>query len=83
MRIAQTKVDRRPQRNIHRGRQPQDHISARRRPTGFDGAYMPCVVPRQPPGPIENGRASYAIPSIAGRMGCARAESLRISPPWE
>jgi hypothetical protein len=41
MRNAQTKVDRRPQRNIHRGRQRQDHISARRRPTGFDEAYMP------------------------------------------
>jgi hypothetical protein len=41
MRNAQAKVDRRPQRNIHRRRQPQDHISARRRPTGFDEAYMP------------------------------------------
>ena len=38
MRNAQTKVDPRPQRNIHRGRQPQDQISARRRPTGFDEA---------------------------------------------
>jgi hypothetical protein len=41
MRNAQTKVDRRPQQNIHGGRQPQDHISARRSPTGFDEAYMP------------------------------------------
>ena len=40
MRNGQTKVDR-PQRNIYRGRPPQDHISAGRRPTGFDEADLP------------------------------------------
>ena len=81
MRNAQAKVDRRPQGNTHRGRQPQDQISARRRPTGIDEAYMPLR--RHPRSPIENGRAACAIPSMAARMVLRlRRESPR-KPPWE
>ena len=76
MRNAQTKVDRRPQQNIHRGRQPQDHISARRRPTGFDEAYMPL---RRAHG-NRQVQLRMAAPLQPAEWCCARAESLRISP---
>jgi hypothetical protein len=43
-----------------------------------------CVAcARQPPGPIENGRASYAIPSIAGRMVLRSRRESPHQPPRE
>ena len=64
MRNAQAKVDRRPQGNTHRGRQPQDQISARRRPTGIDEAYMPL-------------RRAHGIREVQLRMGASRAPFLQ------